>query len=72
MAHGTDAPNLTSPSASSDLQSNPSDPRPDGERRRFIAAGIAAAPLLVTLAARPASAQVAQGSLGNYGSATNP
>jgi hypothetical protein len=44
--------------------------RPNGDRRRFVVAGLAAAPLLVTLAARPASAQTTSGSLGNYGSAT--
>ena len=36
-------------------------------RRRFVKAGLAAAPFLVTLAARPARAQeTATGSMGNY------
>ncbi|MEO7888542.1 MAG: hypothetical protein ABIW19_00910 [Vicinamibacterales bacterium] len=43
--------------------------RPDGDRRRFLVAGLAAAPVLVTLSARSASARQANGSLGNYGSA---
>jgi hypothetical protein len=45
--------------------------KPDADRRRFIVAGLVTAPLLVTLTARPASANWEQnGSLGNYGSAT--
>jgi hypothetical protein len=43
--------------------------RPNGDRRRFVVAGLAAAPLLVTLSARPASARQT-GTLGAYGSAT--
>jgi hypothetical protein len=50
--------------------SEPAD-KPDTSRRRFIiGAGIAAAPLLVTLTAKPAIAggHSNNGSLGNYGS----
>jgi hypothetical protein len=43
--------------------------RPNGDRRRFVVAGLAAAPLLVTLSARPAFARQT-GTLGAYGSAT--
>lgn len=43
--------------------------KPNGDRRRFIVGGLAAAPLLVTLTARPAQASWAQtGTLGMYGS----
>jgi hypothetical protein len=42
--------------------------RPDSSRRRFVIGTLAAAPLLVTLTARPARAQGTGGSLGNYGS----
>jgi hypothetical protein len=44
--------------------------RPDDSRRRFIKAGLATAPVIVTLSARPAWAQeiVTNGSLGAYGS----
>jgi hypothetical protein len=45
------------------------DDRPNGDRRRFIVAGLAAAPLLVTLTARPAHARQT-GTLGLYGYAT--
>jgi hypothetical protein len=65
-------PNMTRPS--DDLQSQlptaPADEQPSKGRRRFIiAAGVAAAPLLVTLVAKPAQAQVTGGTMGNYGSA---
>jgi hypothetical protein len=40
--------------------------RPDANRRRFIIGGLVAAPLLVTLSARPAWAQQCNGTLGNY------
>jgi hypothetical protein len=66
MAHRPEDPNPTPPSATSSE-------KPDGERRRFIVAGLASAPLLVTLTARPASAwgdDHHSGSLGSYGSAT--
>ena len=47
------------------------DERSDGaqeSRRRFLKVGLVAAPLLMTLAARPAQAQdVVTGSLGAYG-----
>jgi hypothetical protein len=47
-------------------------PAPDGTRRRFIKAGLIAAPIIVTLSARPAWAtNTTNGSIGNYGSATN-
>ena len=60
------------------LSSNPSmvpvkaETQPDAVRRRFLIGGLVAAPLLVTLMAKPAWATPAgaQGSLGNYGSAT--
>lgn len=39
--------------------------RPDADRRRFLVAGLVAAPIIMTLSARPALAQV-NGSLGNY------
>jgi len=43
--------------------------KPNGDRRRFIVGGLVAAPLLVTLTARPARANWAQtGTLGTYGS----
>ena len=35
----------------------PSPARPDADRRRFLVAGLAVAPLIVTLSARPAFAQ---------------
>jgi hypothetical protein len=38
---------------------------PDADRRRFLIAGLAAAPLIVTLSARPVFAQD-QGTLGGY------
>lgn len=41
----------------------------DQERRKFLVAGLVAAPLLVTLSARPAWARQ-DGSLGNYASST--
>lgn len=44
----------------------PSADQPNADRRRFVVAGIAAAPLLVTLSARPAFAR-ADGTLGLYG-----
>ena len=57
-------------SASPQVSTPTADQRPDTGRRRFIvAAGLAAAPLIVTLTARPAEAGgVTGGSLGNYGS----
>ncbi len=47
---------------------NPDDRSPtlDEERRRFLERGLAAAPLLVTLTARPADAGLFGGSLGAY------
>lgn len=46
-----------------------SEAAPDASRRRFVIAGVVAAPLLVTLAAKPAEATgVGGGTLGNYGS----
>jgi hypothetical protein len=39
--------------------------QPNADRRRFVVAGIVAAPLLVTLSARPAFAR--QSTLGTYG-----
>jgi hypothetical protein len=42
--------------------------RPDAGRRRFVIAGVVAAPILVTLAAKPAESQVPGGTLGSYGS----
>ena len=57
-------------SASSQVSTPTAEERPDRGRRRFIvAAGLAAAPLIVTLTARPAEARQT-GSLGNYGSGT--
>jgi hypothetical protein len=41
--------------------------QPNADRRRFVVAGIVAAPLLVTLSARPAFARQT-GTLGAYGS----
>ncbi len=43
--------------------------QPNADRRRFVVAGIVAAPLLVTLSAKPAFARQ-NGTLGAYGSAT--
>ena len=63
-------PVSTQPTSDSVSATSPVEPRPDATRRRFMVAGLAAAPLLVTLTAKPAWAQTSQGSLGNYGSAT--
>jgi hypothetical protein len=43
---------------------------PDTSRRKFVVASMIAAPLLVTLTARPARAGTTTGTLGNYGSVT--
>jgi len=43
---------------------------PESDRRRFLKAGLAVAPLIVTLTARPAAGQdgFTAGSMGNYAS----
>jgi hypothetical protein len=50
-----------------DAPDRPVEPLQDEDRRRLLKCGLIAAPLLVTLAARPAAAQQAMGgSLGVY------
>jgi hypothetical protein len=53
------------------MASNDADAPRDEERRRLLKCGLVAAPLLMTLAARPAAAGQAMGSLGAYDYGTN-